>query len=76
MDTFTCSTCGTAVTEDSAFLRSVNLVTTAWCRACWFDKQGLPQLPEQRESAAASTQAPRRWARRRQQPAHEAKLES
>ena len=66
MDTLTCSTCGTAVTEDNAFLRSVNLVTTAWCRPCWFEKHGLLQLPEQRESTPAPSPTARRWPRRRQ----------
>jgi len=75
MDTFTCTTCGTPVTEDSAFLRSVNLVTTAWCRPCWFEKQGLPQLPEQRESSVAPPRPARRWARRRHDVAQKEQLE-
>jgi hypothetical protein len=54
---FSCDTCQRPVSADEAFFRSVNLRPVAWCRECWFAKQGIPA---QRTAAEDETTAPRR----------------
>jgi hypothetical protein len=55
----TCRDCRRLVTPDDAFIRSVNLVTTAWCRQCWMAKHEHLLLPEQRTAPTARRR--RRW---------------
>ena len=56
---FSCDTCQRPVSADEAFFRSVNLRPVAWCRECWFAKQGIP-IPAQRTAAEDQTTVPRR----------------
>jgi hypothetical protein len=59
--TYSCDTCRTRVTSDEAFIRSVNLRTVAWCRACWLSRHSELSIPLQREaSSAPGRRAPRR----------------
>jgi len=55
---FSCDTCQRPVSADEAFFRSVNLRPVAWCRECWFAKQGIP-IPAQRTTVEEES-APRR----------------
>ena len=59
---YSCDSCRCPVALDEGFFRSVNLRPVAWCRPCWFAKQGLP-IPAQRE-APDQESAPRKQRRR------------
>lgn len=61
MDTYHCVECDRPVTEDEAFLRSVNLESTAWCRPCWFAKNTHLLVPQQRRAPAIQAKPRRRW---------------
>ena len=56
----TCRDCRRAVSLDEAFIRSVQLITTAWCRECWMAKHAHLLIPEQR-TAPATQRRRRRW---------------
>ncbi len=71
---YTCDTCLEPVAPEAAFVRSVNLRTTAWCHDCWFarhpdlgqaDLQSPDlQLPAQRGSARGTSRRRRALLRR------------
>jgi hypothetical protein len=56
----TCRDCRRPVNLDDAFIRSVQLTTTAWCRECWMAKHKDLFVPEQR-AAPTGTRRRRRW---------------
>jgi hypothetical protein len=61
--TYTCDTCQDCVTADAAFVRSINLRTVAWCRACWAARHPeLPMIPVQRQPSSEQPAPRRRWA--------------
>ncbi|NUR07409.1 MAG: hypothetical protein HOQ22_09120 [Nocardioidaceae bacterium] len=63
--TYTCCSCFRTVPEDEAFVRSVNLTSTAWCRPCWFAKNAHLLVPQQRGQSTDEQQLRRRWLLRR-----------
>jgi hypothetical protein len=55
-----CCDCRRPVSEDDAFMRSVNLTMKAWCRECWMAKHAHLLVPAQRE-APTTERRRRRW---------------
>jgi hypothetical protein len=73
MSSYSCAGCQRQVSEDEAFLRSVNLRMVAWCSPCWRDRhadQLMPVdrlIPAQRQSSRDVPEAtPLRRALRRE----------
>jgi hypothetical protein len=56
---YICDTCQRPVEFENAFLRSVNLRTVAWCRACWFARHS-DLIPQQRQGST-SPERTSRW---------------